>query len=335
MKISASIYSSQNQSIQEIITSLDELEIDMLHVDCNDEMKVFDDIAIIRSLTSTPIDLHIISSTPEKYFEQIEKYQIETVAFQFENFTQKISFQKFSKTKIGLAIVADTGIFAFDDYADVCDFILLMTTTPGKSGGTFNTNTFKKIREFRKKFPLKNIHVDGGVNNEVSFILRDLGVFASVSGSYLMQHKNMGSALLKLKIEQTASDFCIKDFMIEANELPILTIEKTNFKTAIEAMENFKMGFVFFENENKTMAGISSNADLRRGILKNILQLEKISLPDIINTNPITINENKTIAEMLSMIKSLSFPVLFLPVVNNENEISGAVMFNNLIKGEA
>jgi predicted transcriptional regulator len=55
----------------------------------------------------------------------------------------------------------------------------------------------------------------------------------------------------------------------------------------------------------------------------------------MVNKNPIMINENKTIAEMLSFVKSFSFPILFLPVVNNENEISGALTFNNLIKGES
>ena len=335
MKISASIYSDKKRSINEIIETLNEHDIDMFHVDCNDDEKVFEDIAAIRTLSNRPIDLHIISSTPEKYFDAIEKYKVDTVAFQFENFKNKVNFPAFSSTKIGLAIVADTEIAAFNAYEKECDFILLMTTTPGKSGGSFNTNTFRKIRAFKKEFPLKKIHVDGGVNNEVSFILRDLGVFASVSGSYLMQHKNIGSALLKLKSENASSDFLIKDFMMTADELTILTIENTNFDEAVHCMEDYKMGFVLFENAANKMAGISSNADLRRGILKNITQLDKISLTDIINPKPVSINENKTTAEMLVMIKSLPFAILFLPVVNDSNEITGAVTFNNLIKGEA
>ena len=123
--------------------------------------------------------------------------------------------------------------------------------------------------------------------------------------------------------------------MMTADELPILTIEKTNFAEAVHCMEDYKMGFVLFENAANKMAGISSNADLRRGILKNITQLDKISLTDIINPKPVSINENKTTAEMLVMIKSLPFAILFLPVVNDSNEITGAVTFNNLIKGEA
>ena len=335
MKISASIYSDKHRNIKEIVETLNEHEIDMFHVDCNDDLSVFDDIAVIRELSDRPIDLHIISDSPEKYFELIEKFKVETVAFQYENFRQEIIFPTFSKTKIGLAIVVDTELSAFNNYSSVCEFILLMTTTPGKSGGTFNTNTFKKIRQFKNDFPTKKIHVDGGVNNEVSFILRDLGVYASVSGSYLMQHKNIGSALFKLKSEQTSSDFLIKDFMLTADELPILQIEKTDFAETIKVMEDFKMGFVLFKNQQNKMAGLSSNADLRRGILKNIKHLENISLYDIVNTNPITINENCTITAMLNQVKALPFTILFLPIINNAGEISGAIQFNNLIKGEA
>ena len=47
-----------------------------------------------------------------------------------------------------------------------------MTTTPGESGGKFNKINFNKIREFRKKFPEKNIHIDGGINDELGFIMR-------------------------------------------------------------------------------------------------------------------------------------------------------------------
>ncbi|MBI3440250.1 MAG: sensor histidine kinase N-terminal domain-containing protein, partial [Proteobacteria bacterium] len=48
---------------------------------------------------------------------------------------------------LGLAIVSETEIEVFEKYKELFDFILFMTTTPGKSGGTFNKENFKKIRE--------------------------------------------------------------------------------------------------------------------------------------------------------------------------------------------
>jgi len=47
MKISASIYSNKTQTLPEIIKDLDDHQIDFFHVDCNDDIKVFDDLEII------------------------------------------------------------------------------------------------------------------------------------------------------------------------------------------------------------------------------------------------------------------------------------------------
>ena len=85
MKISASIYSSKNQKLEQIIHELDEHGVDYFHVDCNDDKSVFDDIVRIRELSSKPIDLHIISSEPEAYFDAIQKHRVEFVTFQYEN----------------------------------------------------------------------------------------------------------------------------------------------------------------------------------------------------------------------------------------------------------
>ena len=71
MKISASVYSSKSQSLPEIINDLDEHGADLFHIDCNDDLAVFDDIAEIKQLSKTPVDLHIISAEPEKFFRNI------------------------------------------------------------------------------------------------------------------------------------------------------------------------------------------------------------------------------------------------------------------------
>ena len=54
MKISASLYSNPDKSIEDIVHELDFFYIDYIHVDCNDDMKVFDDITRIRDISLTP-----------------------------------------------------------------------------------------------------------------------------------------------------------------------------------------------------------------------------------------------------------------------------------------
>jgi Mg/Co/Ni transporter MgtE len=57
-------------------------------------------------------------------------------------------------------------------------------------------------------------------------------------------------------------------------------------------------------------------------------------MQELINPKPLLINENINVHEMLQFIKKQTKPVIYLPVVNNDNKTVGIVSFLNLIKGE-
>lgn len=334
MKISASVYSSKSQSLPDIINDLDVHGADLFHIDCNDDLGVFDDIAEIKQLSKTPIDLHIISSEPEKYFTKSAELNVDYITFQYENLKEKLTVPNDITAKLGLAITSETDISVFDDYAEKFDFILFMTTTPGQSGGVFDKSNFKKIRQFRQRFPDKNIHVDGGVNGEVSFILRNMGVYSSVSGSYLMNSESMGAAMLNLKTHEVDSHFQVKDFMRTADELPLLKLKDRSVNVILQSIEDYDVGFTILIDENGKLDGIVTNADVRKGLLKHTDNLNNVSVEDITNANPVTANENFSVMELLRFIKQQSFAISYLPVVDDTNKVTGAVTFFNLIKGE-
>ena len=334
MKISASVYSSKSQSLPEIISDLDVHGADLFHIDCNDDLSVFDDIAEIKQLSKTPVDLHIISSEPEKYFSLIEKNKVDYVTFQYENLKETLIIPSTISAKLGLAITTDTDISVFEEYASQFDFILFMTTTPGQSGGVFDKSNFKKIRQFRQRFPDKRIHVDGGVNGEVSFILRNMGVYSSVSGSYLMNSASMGAAMLNLKTHEVDSHFQVKDFMRTADELPLLKLKDRSVAGILQSIEDYDVGFTILIDEDDKLEGIVTNADVRKGLLKHIDNLNDVSVEDITNTNPVKANENFSVMELLKFIKQQRFAISYLPVVDDTNKVTGAVTFFNLIKGE-
>ncbi|WPP52248.1 CBS domain-containing protein [Catalinimonas niigatensis] len=334
MKISASLYSNKVKSLEDLVKELDALNIDSFHIDCNDNPAVFDDIAQIRKISNTPIDLHIISSEPEKYLDQIVRHEIEYVQFQYEDMKGRNFTLPDNKTKYGLAVVSDTPLEVFEQYKEQYTFILLMTTTPGQSGGVFRKDNFNRIRRFGKMFPGKKIHVDGGVNDEVSFILRSMGVDSAVSGSFLVNHTSMGAALMGLKMQEVRSHYQVKDILIDKVHLPVMELDCCNFKEVLQTIEQYDLGFALFTDKDQKLKGISSNADVRRGLLKNLNDLNQTAVVDVVNTNPIRIQEQATISDMLALVTSKSFPILFLPVVNEENKLTGAVTFNNLIRGE-
>jgi pentose-5-phosphate-3-epimerase/CBS domain-containing protein len=333
MKISASIYSNKHQPLADVVRELDEHFIDFFHVDCNDNPNVFRDIEAIHACSSTPVDLHIISPTPERYFDLLHKTPVSRVSFQLEQFGEMVQFPTNLPGQIGLALMNGTPVEAFAPYAERCSYVLMMTTTPGQSGGTFNKETFRRIRQFRRLFPTHQIQVDGGVNAEVSFILRNLGVESAVVGSFLFQNKSVGPALLHLKREVVSSHYLIKDFMIETPELPILDVRDLTFKSALLTIDKYEMAFVLIV-DNQQLKGIISNADVRKGLIRNFENISEINAFDLVNSKPIVIQEDKTIDELLGLIRGIKFPLQYIPVVNSGGDLKGALTFTQMIKAE-
>jgi ribulose-phosphate 3-epimerase len=333
MKISASIYSDKKRELEAVIEDLVQHQVDMLHVDCNDDPGVFDDIKKIRKMCSLPIDLHIITEHPHRYFELLRECPVEYITFQYEQLEEKLNIPEDIMGKKGLAIITPTPIEVFDSYSDL-DFILIMATVPGQSGGIFDKHNFDKIRQFRKKYPAKSIHVDGGVNGEVSFILRNMGVSSSVSGSYLFNAPSVGHALMNLTKRKIESHYHVEDFMIPIEECPTVDENNASLTTILEAIEIGNMGFCLVIKENGELAGIVSSADIRKAMLKKLSDLNRIETVDLINTNPISIAAHATVIELLQLIKRCNFPVMYLPVLKNGRKAAGIVNFVHLIKGE-
>ena len=194
--------------------------------------------------------------------------KIEYVTYQEENIKETLSLCDSPSTTFGLAVTSDTSIEKFEDYKSHCEFILLMTTTPGESGGTFNKINFKKIRDFKKKYPSKKVHIDGGVNDEIALILRIHGVKSVVSGSYLV-NGDIAKSLLELKSSVSDSDMPVSEFMLIKEELPIIK-ENEKIEKALEKIESYDLGFVYVENENNDFTGVVSMADVRKSLIKSL-----------------------------------------------------------------
>ncbi len=335
MKISASIYSNKSKGLEQNIQELDAHDIDMFHVDCADDAKVFDDIKRIRAVSTTPIDLHIIAAEPEKYLPTIQELGIEYVSFQYENLKALPKLPKGTSTKFGLAICSPTSLDAFQKTNGDYDFVLMMATVPGQSGGTFQHENFQKIIEFKNRYPKKQIHVDGGVNAEIAFILRLLGAHAIVSGSYLMNHESLGIGMLSLhKAPGTdkAHPFVVADFATPLKYLPIIKDGESSFLQVLETIEKYDQGFALVSDAKGELKGVVSNADVRRGLLKNAGDMNAVQSKDIINASPVSISETASLHDMIRLLNSLSFIVLFLPVVDAENHLKGAVLLNQLTR---
>lgn len=304
----------------------------MLHIDCADNPAVFGDIRQIRQLTKTPLDLHIIAKDPLKYEDVIRELQIEYVSLQFEAMGSVPPAPQIQGTRFGLALQSETDLKVLDQAVGY-DYVMLMCTTPGVSGGSFRKDNFRRIIEVRQRYPKLKVQVDGGVNDEVAYILRLLGVDSIVSGSFIMNHYSIGSGMLSLYKNPIGGNYQVKDFMTPACYLPVLDEKDLRFETALHTIEDHKQGFVLIQDADGKLKGVISNADLRRGLIRQLDNLVSVDVREMINTDPIRISSDADLGQMLAMINELNFIILFLPVVDSEGKLLGAVLLNNLTRG--
>ena len=336
MKISASIYSNRTKPLPELVEQLDQVGVDFFHVDCNNDAAVFKDIAFIHAHSQTPVDLHIIAPHTEPFAQEMVRTQPAQVCFQLEDLKDPPRFPKGFKGRKGLAIVSQTPLEVLEPYVESLDFVLFMTTTPGQSGGSFNRENFQKIRRFKAQHGGVRVHVDGGVNDQVAFVLRSMGVSLVVSGSFLVNADMVGRALHNLRNTDTESPINVGDFMIGRLEAPVLAAPFT-FHQVLQSIEEGRLGFTMVEDSQGAFAGIISNADVRRGLLRQLdahRGIDDLDPSTLINAHPAVVQDTQSVAELLHLVRSVAFPVIYLPVLDQRRRVAGCLTFNNLIKGE-
>ncbi|MDP5172362.1 MAG: CBS domain-containing protein, partial [Bacteroidia bacterium] len=321
------------QSLEMLVKELDRHQVDFFHIDSKDNAAVFADIHSIRDWSQTPVDLHLITANPFLYLEHLREDRVELVTYQYE-LLENMELPILNQTETGIAIVSDTPLSALDVVVEQVDFVLFMTTTPGESGGQFRRENFQRIRDFRRRHPQVRVHVDGGVNDEVSFILRNLGVYSAVSGSYLLNGESISASLHSLKVADTNSHYRVEDFMIGLIETPLLPISETHLISVLQTIEDFGLGLAIVTHGDGRLAGISTNADVRRALLKHPQNLHQVPPEELLNTSPLVAYADETVAELLQKVKQTSFPVSYLPVVDRQEKVVGTLTFANLVKGE-
>lgn len=334
MKLSASLYSSKYSSLIESANELEGYMVDYWHIDSRENFSVFEDIDKLGAASAIPVDLHLITRDPFSFYKELNRENIRRVSFQIEEIQEDFQFQKLDGKDIGLAIQIGhpTIIKTISQYKDQVDFVLIMMTTPGISGGQFNKDHFAIIRHLVQSFPEIQWCIDGGVNHEVSYILRLIGVQSVVIGSYLLNHENMAQAILQIRSTHVRSEFKVKDFYIPNENLPIVTQADTVISLLL-AMQKYQLGIAFFLDAGGRLSGIISNADIRKVLIEGDFTYDT-SIKNFINANPKFISDDASTSDMIEYIRKISFPILVLPVLNHEKKLKGAISFHKLLKEE-
>lgn len=334
MKLSASLYSSKHTSLLEAAAELEPYMVDYWHIDSREDFSVFKDIDLLNEVSVTPVDLHIITKNPSSFLSDIKRENIRRIAFQIEEIEGEFLFPNLENKEVGLAIMIghpelEETIARFENQVD---FVLLMMTTPGISGGKFDKSHFATVSSLVHNFPNIKWCIDGGVNHEISYILRLIGVQSAVVGSYLLNHKNMAQAILQIRSNHVRSEYQVKDFCIEKENLPIVS-ETITVVELLTIIQKYKLGIAFCVNQHGVLEGVISNADVRKVLIDGQFRYN-MSIQDFVNRNPKNIQDTDSTADMIEYIRKVNFPILVLPVLGVNRKLKGAISFHKLLKEE-
>ena len=211
-KILPSILSADFANLERDVRELEQIGIDMFHIDVMDGNFVpnisfgFPIIEAIRSKTDKIFDCHLMIARPEEYVERFCNAGCDMVSFHIEatnHADRVIQIIKNSGKKAGIVLNPQTSIESVKYLLPKLDYVLIMTVNPGFGGQKFIPEMLDKIEELAKIREEKGysflIQVDGGVNVETSKLCRDRGADLLVCGSFLFgaedKEKTLGELL--------------------------------------------------------------------------------------------------------------------------------------------
>ena len=207
LKIAPSLLAADFSRLPDEIKKV-EKESDLLHVDVMDGHFVPNltlgpmVVEAIRSLSTLPLDVHLMISEPEKYLEAFAKAGSHILTIHVEAAQEKtpllLSRIQALGLKAGLALSPDTPLSAARDYFSKADMVLLMTVHPGFGGQKFIQNVLSKVEELRKNYS-GDIEVDGGIDPQTGGEAVRRGANVLVAGTYIFRSDDSREAIRRLR----------------------------------------------------------------------------------------------------------------------------------------
>lgn len=158
------------------------------------------DIETVNSLTSIPIDVHLMLNNAASKLDWFISAGADTIYLHPEkenNIIKSLLYLKSKNVKAGLAINPEVTVESIKEILNVCDVVMVMTVNPGFAGQKFLSFTNDKIRqliELKNKYDYTLI-LDGACSPEIIKEYYHLGCDGFVLGTSALfkdnkQYKN-------------------------------------------------------------------------------------------------------------------------------------------------
>ncbi|MCQ2183212.1 MAG: ribulose-phosphate 3-epimerase [Bacteroidales bacterium] len=186
---------------------------DIFHLDIMDGTLVpnisfgFSVIDQLCKLAERPMDAHLMTVHPERWFEKLKSDGVQMVSFHWE--AAKCRTSKYIEKlhslgiKAGVAIDPDVPVKKLFPYIGKADYFLIMSVFAGFGGQKFIYESIDRVAALKTEIERRGaealIEVDGGVTLENVSSLREAGVNLIVAGSTIFRSKDPAAAIKGLR----------------------------------------------------------------------------------------------------------------------------------------
>ncbi|MEQ8791580.1 MAG: ribulose-phosphate 3-epimerase [Pirellulaceae bacterium] len=159
-------------------------------------------VEAVRRLTDLPLDVHLMISEPQRYFEQFYAAGADSITFHVE----AVEDPRAALTQLrelgaaaGLALNPSTPADRVEACLDACDLVLVMSVEAGFGGQSFNESALPRLKRFRELAGDDVLlEVDGGVGPSTIGSCAKAGAELFVVGSAIFRHDDYTSAVGEL-----------------------------------------------------------------------------------------------------------------------------------------
>jgi ribulose-phosphate 3-epimerase len=196
--------------------------IDRVHVDVMDGHFVpnitFGPLMVeaVRRCTSLPIDVHLMTERPARYFRQFAEAGASGLTFHVEaseDVRGDIERIRELGLRPGVTLNPATPFGAIREACQWVDLVLVMTVVPGFGGQAFMPEMLAKIAAVRDEIralgraDAVDLEVDGGIAPSTAPLVCEAGANVLVAGSFLFKHpRGMSVGVAELRRSLGESD---------------------------------------------------------------------------------------------------------------------------------